>query len=79
MKSKKIKKLEIISFAFPVSLGREIEAVAEEEHRTPTEFIRELFERYQAIRVLRKASKIGQALAKKHGVKPEDLGGPFED
>lgn len=67
-----------ITISLPAEMGKEIEKVAKEEHRTVSELLRETFRQYQALRNLRGLAKEGKAAAKKRKVTPKDLGGPFE-
>ena len=70
--------LKTITISLPVEMGKEIEKVAKEEHRTVSELIRETFRQYQAQRNLRSLSREGKKMAKKRKLTPKDLGGPFE-
>ena len=44
--------LKTITISLPVAMGKEIEKVAKEEHRTTSELIREAFRQYQSQRPL---------------------------
>lgn len=79
MKSKKVRSLRIITISLPYEMGEDIVEDAEKEHRTVSEFMRELYRQYKARQIFREVSKKGKALAKKHGLKPEDLGMPSEE
>jgi hypothetical protein len=79
MKAKKLRSLKTITFSLPFAMGREIEEDAQEEHRTISEFMRELYRQYKARKVLRQVSKIARATVKKQGLTPEDFGISSED
>ena len=68
-----------ITISLPAPMGREIEKVAKEEHRTISELLREAFRQYQAQRNLRRLAQLGRKAAKAKGLTPKDFGGPFED
>jgi len=70
--------IKTITISLPAEMGREIEKVAKEEHRTVSELIRETFRRYQAQRNLRDLSRHGRKAAKAKRLTPKDFGGPFE-
>ena len=74
-----MKSLKTITISLPCEMGREIERVAKEEHRTTSELLREAFRQYQAKRNLRLLAEEGRRSARKKGLKPEDFGGPFEE
>jgi Arc/MetJ-type ribon-helix-helix transcriptional regulator len=78
-KGNSMKSIKTITISLPIEMGREIQKVANEEHRTVSELIRESFRRYKAQRVLKSIAKKGKSLTKKKGLKPEDFGGPFEE
>ncbi len=71
--------LKTITISLPVAMGKEIEKVAKEEHRTTSELIREAFRQYQSQRNLRALASEGRRATKKKKLSPKDLGGPFED
>lgn len=60
-----------ITVSLPVAMGKEIEKVAKEEHRTVSELIREAFRQYQAQRNLRALALEGRRVAKKKKLTPE--------
>ncbi len=68
-----------ITVSLPAAMGKEIEKVAKEEHRTISELIREAFRQYQAQRNLRALAMEGKRAAKKKKLTQEDFGGPFQD
>lgn len=68
-----------ITISIPLEMGKEIQQIAAEEHRTVSELIRETFRQYKAQRILKAAASKGRAVAKKKGLTSEDLGGPFEE
>lgn len=47
-----MKSATTITFALPVSIGREIEKAAKQERKTVTELVTETFRRYQAKKTL---------------------------
>jgi Arc/MetJ-type ribon-helix-helix transcriptional regulator len=67
-----------ITISLPEAMGREIEKVAKEEHRTVSELLRESFRQYQALRRLKDAAKETRRVARKKKVTDKDFGGPFE-
>lgn len=67
-----------ITISLPAEMGKEIEKIAKEEHRTVSELLRETFRQYQALRNLRGLATDGKKAAKKRKVAAKDLGGPFE-
>lgn len=71
--------LKTITVSLPVAMGKEIEKVAKEEHRTISELIREAFRQYQAQRNLRTLASEGRSATKKKKLTPKDFGGPFEE
>ena len=74
-----MKSFKTVTISLPGEMGREIERLAKEEHRTISELLREAFRQYQAKRNLRLLAHEGIKSAKKKGLKPEDFGGPFEE
>jgi metal-responsive CopG/Arc/MetJ family transcriptional regulator len=67
-----------ITISLPAPMGKEIEKLAKEEHRTISELLREAFRQYQARRNFKSLARLGRKAAKAKGLKPEDFGGPFE-
>lgn len=74
-----MKKIKTLTISLPIEMGQEIQKLAEEEHRTVSELIRESFRQYRAKRNLKAVAKEGRALARKKGLTPKDFGGPFEE
>jgi Arc/MetJ-type ribon-helix-helix transcriptional regulator len=74
-----MRSLKTITISLPEEMGKEIQKVASEEHRTVSELIRESFRQYKAQRILRSAATYGRKIAKKKSLRPEDFGGPFEE
>ena len=70
--------LKTITISLPANMGKEIEKLAKEEHRTVSELLRETFRQYQALRGLKDLSHAGKKAAKKRKLSPRDFGGPFE-
>ena len=68
-----------ITISLPVPMGREVEKVAKEEHRTVSELLREAFRQYQAQRTLQKLAREGHKAAKSKKLTPADFGGPFAE
>jgi len=68
-----------ITVSLPAAMGKEIEKVAKEEHRTVSELIREAFRQYQSQRNLRALALEGKRSVKKKKLTPEDFGGPFKE
>jgi Arc/MetJ-type ribon-helix-helix transcriptional regulator len=71
--------IKTITVSLPVAMGKEIEKVAKEEHRTVSELIREAFRRYQSQRNLKDLASDGRRAAKKKKLTAKDFGGPFQD
>ncbi len=74
-----MKSIKTITISLPIEMGKEIQKIAEEEHRTVSELIRESFRQYKAQRIFKALMKKGKATAKKKGLTPKDFGGPFEE
>jgi metal-responsive CopG/Arc/MetJ family transcriptional regulator len=70
--------IKTITISLPVDMGREIEKIAREEHRTVSELIRETFRQYKAKRNLKDISQEGKRATKRKRLSPKDFGGPFE-
>ena len=62
-----------ITISIPEKMGREIQKVAKQEHRTVSELLREAFRQYQAKARLRELALQGQELAKTKGLTEEDF------
>lgn len=73
-----MKTIRTITISLPIEMGKEIEEIADAEHRTISELIREAIRQYSARRNLKALAEMGSKLVKKKGLKPEDFGGPFE-
>lgn len=67
-----------ITISLPKAMGKDIEKVAKEEHRTISELLREAFRQYQSRRNLQTLVKQGRNAAKQKKLTEEDFGGPFE-
>ncbi|HCU25368.1 MAG TPA: hypothetical protein DF383_10135, partial [Deltaproteobacteria bacterium] len=65
-----------ITISLPVSMGKQVEKVAKEEHRTVSELLREAFRQYQSQRNLQKLARKGHIAAKAKKLTPVDFGGP---
>jgi len=74
-----MKSIKTITFALPIEMGREIQAIAEAEKRTVSELIWEAVRQYKAQRIFKSLSKKGKAVTKKKKLTAKDFGGPFED
>jgi len=71
--------LKTITVSLPVAMGKEIEKVAKEEHRTISELIREAFRQYQSQRNLKALAAEGKQATKRKKLSSKDFGGPFEE
>ena len=71
--------LKTITISLPVAMGKEIEKVAKEEHRTISELIREAFRQYQGQRNLKALASAGKQAVKSKKLSTKDFGGPFEE
>lgn len=74
-----MRSIKTITISLPVNMGKEVEKVAKEEHRTVSELIREAFRQYQAQRNLKQLAVEGRKSAKTRKITAKDLGGPFEE
>jgi len=74
-----MRSIKTITISLPVTMGKEVEKVAKEEHRTVSELIREAFRQYQAQRNLKLLAGEGRKTAKARKLTPKDIGGPFEE
>lgn len=63
-----------ITISLPLEMGKEIQQIAAEEHRTVSELIRESFRQYKAQRILKAAVANGRSVAKKKGLTERDFG-----
>ena len=68
-----------ITISLPVLMGREVEKIAKEEHRTVSELLREAFRQYQSRRNLQKIAREGRKASKSRKLTPVDFGGPFAE
>lgn len=73
-----MRSIKTITFSLPVEMGREIEELAAQEHRTVSELIREAVRQYQAQRSFKTLVKKGKEAATKKELKPKDFGGAVE-
>jgi metal-responsive CopG/Arc/MetJ family transcriptional regulator len=73
------KAIKTVTISLPVTMGKEIEKVAKEEHRTVSELLREAFRQYQSQRRLRSLAEDGRQATKRKKLSPKDFGGPFQD
>ena len=67
-----------ITISLPAEMGKEIEKVAKEEHRTISELLLETYRQYRALRNLKEVSQAARKAVKKQKLTPKDFGGPFE-
>ncbi len=74
-----MKSIKTITISIPIEMSKEIQKLAQEEHRTVSELIRESFRQYKAQRILKTMAKKGKAAVKKKGLTAKDFGGPFEE
>jgi metal-responsive CopG/Arc/MetJ family transcriptional regulator len=58
-----MRSIKTITSSLPIEMGREIEKMAEEEHRTVSELIREAIRQYRAQHVFKSLVKKGKAKA----------------
>jgi metal-responsive CopG/Arc/MetJ family transcriptional regulator len=66
-----------ITISLPAAMGREVETVAKEEHRTISELLREAFRKYQSQRNLQALALEGRKAARNKKLTAKDFGGPF--
>jgi metal-responsive CopG/Arc/MetJ family transcriptional regulator len=66
-----------ITISLPDAMGREVETVAKEEHRTISELFREAFRKYRSQRDLQALALEGRKAARGKKLKAKDFGGPF--
>ena len=74
-----MKTIKTITISLPIEMGKDIQKMATEEHRTVSEFVREAVRQYKAQRVFSTLAKKGQRVAKKKGLTQKDFGGPFDE
>ena len=74
-----MKTIKTITISLPVEMGKDIQKMAKEEHRTISELVREAVRQYRAQRIFTTLVKKGQRVAKKKGLKPEDFGGSLDE
>ena len=74
-----VKAAKTVTISLPVAMGKEIEKVAKEEHRTVSELLREAFRQYQSQRNLRALAQEGRRAVKQKRLTSKDFGGPFQD
>lgn len=74
-----MKKTKIITISLPEEMGREMQEMANAEHRTVSELIRESFRQYKALRSFNTLAQKARKIAKEKNLTPEDFGGPFEE
>ena len=67
-----------ITISLPGEMGKEIEKIAKEEHRTVSELLRETFRQYRVQRNLKEVSQEARKTVKKRRLTIKDFGGPFE-
>ncbi len=70
-------KTTTITISLPKAMGKEMETVAREEHRTLSELLRETFRQYTALRNLNRLAKSGKSAVKRKKLTERDFGGPF--
>ena len=68
-----------ITISLPKAMGKEIEKVAKDEHRTISELLREAFRQYQSKRTLQHLATKGKKASKSKKLTSKDFGGPFEE
>jgi len=64
-----------VTISLPMEMGREIEKVAKDEHRTVSELLRETFRQYQSQKNLKELALEGKNAAKKKKLTLKDFGG----
>jgi len=74
-----MKTIKTITISLPIEMGKDVQKMAKEEHRTISEFVREAVRQYKAQRIFTTLAKKGQKIAKKKGLKPEDFGGSLDE
>jgi len=74
-----MKTIKTITISLPIEMGKDVQKMAKEEHRTISEFVREAVRQYKAQRIFTAIAKKGQKVAKKKGFKPEDFGGSIDE
>jgi Arc/MetJ-type ribon-helix-helix transcriptional regulator len=68
-------KAKIISISLPSDMTKEVQEMAQEERRSVSEIIREALRQYSANKILQDVRKQARKVAKKKGIKPEDMDG----
>ncbi|MBF0363017.1 MAG: ribbon-helix-helix protein, CopG family [Oligoflexia bacterium] len=64
---------KVISLSLPPEMEKEVMAIANSEHRTVSELLREAFRQYLANRDLNAIRKEGKKVAKKKKLKEDDI------
>lgn len=72
-----MKVAETINISLPMAVGKEVEALAKEEHRTVGDFIQNALLRYRAKKLLLVLTTGSQKVAKRKNLTSKDFGGPF--
>jgi metal-responsive CopG/Arc/MetJ family transcriptional regulator len=66
-----------LTVSMPAGMAKEIQYLAETEHRTVSELVREAFRQYKAQANLKELATEGRKASRRKGLKPKDFGGPF--
>ncbi len=66
-----------LTVSMPAGMAKEVQYLAESEHRTVSELIREAFRQYKAQANFRELADAGRKTVRRKGLKPKDFGGPF--
>ncbi|OGQ18605.1 MAG: hypothetical protein A3B70_03480 [Deltaproteobacteria bacterium RIFCSPHIGHO2_02_FULL_40_11] len=68
-----MRSVKIVSISLSHDLSEEVSEIAKEERRTISEVFREALRQYAAGRIVSKVRKHVSKVAKKKGIKPEDV------
>jgi len=74
-----MKTIKTITISLPIEMGKDIQQMAKEEHRTISELVREAVRQYRAQRTFASLVKKGQRVAKKKHLTLDDLNGSLDE
>ena len=66
-----------VTLSVPAKIGKEIEYLAKQEHRTVSAFLKETVRKYSAHENLRLLAAEGRKAVARKKLTPKDFGGPF--
>lgn len=73
-----MKSQKTLNVIFPMDdFGKQVEALAKQEHRTVNAVMKDAFRKYRSQKILQMVMKEGRRLARKNKLTEKDFGGPF--